>query len=78
MPSSVSKALASVGIAGFSRRLNSAYSVTSKVLEEGHQLVVGPEASDSTLDWFDLVESCLFDVEIRIEIVTLRKAMTWR
>jgi integron integrase len=68
MPSSASKVLAPGGMSGFSRRLNSAYSVTSQVLEEGHQLVVSSEASDSTLDWFDLVESCLLDVEIRIEI----------
>jgi len=68
MPSSVSKAVSLEGIAGFSRRLNSAYSMGSQIAEEGHQLVIGSEASDSTLERLHLVEGSPFDVEICIEI----------
>jgi integrase/recombinase XerD len=68
MPSSVGKALAAGCMDGFLRALDSAYSGTSQGLEEGHQLIVGPEPGDSTLARFELVESRLLDVEIRIEI----------
>jgi hypothetical protein len=62
MPSSVGKTLAAGGVEGFLLTLNSAYSGTSQSLEEGHQLIVGPEPSNSTFARFDLVESRLFDV----------------
>ncbi|HUG25799.1 tyrosine-type recombinase/integrase [Piscinibacter sp.] len=68
MPSCVGNALAAGGTEGLPRRLNSAYSWTSQSLEESHQLVVGPEASNLPLVWFDLVESGLLDVEVLIEI----------
>ena len=68
MPSCVGNALAAGGIEGLPLRLNSAYSWTSESLEESHQLVIGPEPSNSPLVWFDLLESGLLDVEIRIEI----------
>ena len=68
MPSSVSKAVSLDGIAGFPRSLNSAYSMGSQIAEEGHQLVIGSEASDSTLERLHLVEGSPFDVEICIEI----------
>ncbi len=68
MPSSVGKALAAGCVEGFLRAWDAAYSGTSQGLEEGHQLIVGPEPGDSTLARFDLVESRLLDVEIRVEI----------
>jgi integrase len=68
MPSSVSKAVSLDGIAGFPRSLNSAYSMGSQIAEEGHQLVIGSEASDSTLERLHLVKGSPFDVEICIEI----------
>jgi integrase/recombinase XerD len=61
MPSRVADTLAAAGV-------DPAYSCASQLLEEGHQLVIGPESRDPGLARFDLVQCCLLDVEVRIEI----------
>ena len=68
MPSSAGKALVAGGIERVPRCSSSAYCGASQSLEEGHQLIPGVESSDSTLARFDLVESRLLDIEIRVKI----------
>ena len=56
------------GICDILRLVRSAYSVTSQRLEEGQQLVVRLEFALAGALRFDLVEGCLLDFEVGVEI----------
>jgi integron integrase len=68
MPSCAPETLVAMGVASLPRGVSSAYSCASQLLEEGHQLVIGPESSHPALARFDLVQCRLLDVEVCIEI----------
>ena len=68
MPIEVGRVLNSRGMCNILRPIRSAYSLASERLEEGEQLVVGLESAPTCPLRLDLVEGCLLDLEVGVEI----------